>query len=151
MKGWLLALALCLLCWQSAVHAAFATEPRLVLVASARSAIAQLPAAEVRKLYLGIPLFADEQTIKPLRNNSNDYLQEVFMQKVMYMSTPAYERQIISRVFRTGGTHPPVYTNLHELVDMLQTDPSTVSYMSRDDAHNHPELKIISDLSGKQE
>ncbi|MES1983049.1 MAG: hypothetical protein V4443_11325 [Pseudomonadota bacterium] len=142
------ALILCLLIWQLTATG-WAAELKLVLVASKRSPIAQLSPNEVRKLYLGIPLFVDGQTIKPLGNSSDQYLQEVFMQKIIFMSTQAYERQILSRVFRVGGTRPPIYNDLDKLVAALQDDPSTVSYMSDIEAINHG-LKIINELWEKE-
>lgn len=66
--------------------------------------------------------------------------------EVMFMSTPTYERQILSRVFRIGGTRPPVYNNLDKLIDALEADPSTLSYMSRKDAQATPDIKIIGNV-----
>ncbi|MDO8412478.1 MAG: hypothetical protein Q7S51_01665 [Gallionellaceae bacterium] len=150
-KRSLLILACCWLWWQVPISIALSVGPDLVLVASNTSTIAPLTADEVRKLYLGIPIFNNGQTIKPLLNHSDGYLKEVFMQKVMFMSTPAYERQILSRVFRMGGNRPPVYTGLHTLLSALKDDPSTLSYMYSDEASAHPELKIVSTLWEEQD
>lgn len=144
-KWGLLILLWCLL-GQLAVSRAVAAEPDLVLVTSNLSTIGPLTTEEVRKLYLGVSMFHEGQTIKPLLNYSDSYVQEVFMQKVMFMSTPAYQRQILSRVFRMGGNRPPAYTGLHMLLDALKADSSTLTYMYSDEASAHPELKIISTL-----
>lgn len=121
-------------------------EPHLVLVANAQSAISRLAADDARKLYLGAPYLADGQEIKPLRNNADPFLQEVFMQKVMFMATPIYERQILSRVVRTGKGRPPVYTDTHELIDALKADRMAITYMTREAASAMPELKIVGEL-----
>ena len=121
-------------------------EPSLVLVASAQSAIQRLSPDETRKLYLGIPMLVDSQRIRPLRNNTNLKVQEMFMQKVMFMSTPAYERQILSRVFRMGGTRPLAYAELRELLKALERDPAAVTYMPREFATARPGLKIVGEL-----
>lgn len=146
MKRGVQILALCWLWWQAPISVAFSVGLDLVLVTSSTSTITSLTPEQVRKLYLGIPLFSNGQTIKPLLNHSDGYLQEVFMQKVMFMSTPAYERQILSRVFRMGGNRPPAYTGLHKLLNALKSDPSTLTYMYSDEASAHPELKILGTL-----
>lgn len=122
------------------------TEPALVLVANAQSTITRLAPETVRKLYLGVPLMVDNQRIHPLRNGTNTMLHEKFMQKVMFMSTPAYERQILSRVFRLGGQRPPVYTDWAELVRALESDPTAVTYAQRELAVARRSLKIVGEF-----
>ena len=143
MKSGLLTLSICLLSWQASMPVALAAGPDLVLVSSSKSTIGPLPEDEVRKLYLGITILADGQPIKPLRNHSDSYVQQVFMRKVMFMSTQAYERQILSQVFRMGGNRPPIFTGVHKLISALKADPSTVTYMYSDEASAHPDLRIL--------
>jgi len=121
-------------------------EPSLVLVANARSAIQKLSPDEARKLYLGVPLIVDTQRVHPLRNNTDPMVQEMFMQKVMFMSTPAYERQVLSRVYRLGGTRPLVYAELRELLKALEKDLAAVTYLPRELATARPGLKIVGEL-----
>lgn len=130
------------LAWPGVVHA-LAAESRLVLVANVQSSILQLTPDEARKLYLGIPMVADGKLIHPLRNNSDETLQEMFMQKVMFMSTQAYERQILARVFRTGGARPPVYTEMRDLLKALEADRHAVTYLPRDTALATSGVKIV--------
>jgi len=118
-------------------------ERALVLVANAHSVIQRLSPDETRKLYLGMPMIVDSQRVHPLLNNTDPVLQEMFMQKIMFMSTPAYERQILSRVFRTGGTRPPVYTEMRDLSKALERDPAAVTYLPRDLAAALPGIKIV--------
>jgi len=121
-------------------------EPSLVLVANAHSAIQRLSPSETRKLYLGIPMIVGSQRVRPLRNSTDPMVQEVFMQKVMFMSTPAYERQILSRVFRMGGTRPLAYAELRELLKALEKDPAAVTYLPREIATTRSGLKIVGEL-----
>jgi hypothetical protein len=115
----------------------------VVLVASVRSPITRLAREEARNLYLGLPMLVDGRPVEPLRNYADSVTNEAFMQKFMFMSTPAYERQILSRVFRTGGSRPPVFNELPELLKALRENPVAVSYMLRERAASLPELKII--------
>lgn len=121
-------------------------EQSLVLVANAHSAIQRLSPGETRKLYLGIPMIVDSQRVHPLRNSTDPTVQEMFMQKVMFMSTPAYERQILSRVFRMGGTRPVAFAEMRELLKALEKDPAAVTYLPREFATTRPGLKIVGDL-----
>lgn len=115
----------------------------LVLVASAASPIATVTLAEARKLYLGAPLLSEGKAIVPLRNTGDALLQEVFMQRVMHMATATYERQILNRVFRSGGQRPPVYTTVRELVEALDANPLAISYMWKETALATQGIKII--------
>lgn len=121
-------------------------EQSLVLVANAHSVIQQLSPGEARKLYLGMPMIVGRQRIHPLRNNTDPMVQEMFMQRVMFMSTPAYERQLLSRVFRMGGTRPLAFTEPRELLNALESDPGAVTYLPRDLAATMPGLKIVGEF-----
>lgn len=132
MKRRLPIMFICLM-WTGILYA-HAAEPQLVLVTSAQSSIPQLTSDQARKLYLGMPMVVDGKLIHPLRNNTDTTVQEMFMQKIMFMSTQAYERQILGRVFRTGGSRPPVYTDMRELLKALESDRNAVTYMPRDTA-----------------
>lgn len=130
----------------AAVGVARGADPALVLVTNAQSPIERLSSDEVRKLYLGVPLIVGTQRVRPLRNATNSTVREMFMQKVMFMSTPAYERQILSRVFRMGGARPAEFDEMRELLRALELDPGAVTYLPRSFAVTRPELKIIGEL-----
>ena len=65
------------------------------------------------------------------------------MQRVMFMATETYERQILYRVFRSGGQRPAVYSETGELVGALVSNPLTVSYMWKETALATEGIKII--------
>lgn len=120
---------------------AAAADPELVLVASARSPLAQITVVDARKLFLGLPMTFHGLTIRPVRNLSDGVVTEMFMQKVMFMSAEDYERQIQTRVSRTGGSPPAGYGEFTRLMAALEQDPLTVSYMPRERAGRA--LKIL--------
>lgn len=150
MKRRLLTLSLLLSMGQVLTPAASAAEPSLVLVASINSTVSAMSVEKVHELYLVAPMFSDGKAIKPLLNYSDSFTQETFMQKVMLMSTQAYERQILARIFRMGGNRPPVYAGLTKLINALKADPTTVSYMYSDEANAHPDIRIVSTLWSKE-
>jgi hypothetical protein len=125
---------------------AVAGEPRLVMVASAQSQVSGLSPASVRRLYLGVPLVQDGHEIVPLRNSADPIGGEVFLQRVLFMSAQAYERQISGRVFRSGGQRLAEHPNLARLVDELLNNPWSVTYMSPETAASLPGLRLIGEL-----
>ena len=118
---------------------------RLVLVASSSSPIEALAPSEVRRLYLGVPHEVAGRGISPLRFTQAQ-TQEVFLQKVMFMSLQAYERQIVSQTFRSGHTRPFETADLSSLTESLLANPMAVSYLPESDARKAAGLKIIGDL-----
>lgn len=117
---------------------------KLVLVAGGQSAAALSP-EEVRKLYLGVAVTKDGKTFLPLCNHTDTMAYEVFMQKVMYMSGPAYERAMMTRVVRTMSSRPPEYSAEKELVQALAAAPNAVTYMWADKAEAAG-LKVVAEL-----
>lgn len=118
---------------------------RLVLVAGQQSVVAVLSPEEVRKLYLGAAITRDGKTFQPLCNHTDTVAYEVFMQKVMYMSGPAYERAMMTRVVRTMNSRPPEYTAEKDLLKAITANPNAVTYMWADKAEAAG-LKIVTEL-----
>jgi hypothetical protein len=135
-------LTLALLCFSLPGGAA---DGRLVLVASAQSPIARISVEEERKLYLGIPLLVDGQPVQPVRNVTDPVTEEMFLQRIMFMSSQAYERQILGRVFRSGGNPPLVVTDKSELIRVLLDDRMAVTYMLREAAAATRGIKIVTE------
>lgn len=118
---------------------------KLVLVAGSQSTAVALSPEEVRKLYLGVAIIKDGKTFLPLRNRIDTMAYEVFMQKVMYMSGPAYERAMMIRVVRTASSRPPEYTAEKDLLQALAATPNAVTYMWADQAEAAG-LKTVAEL-----
>ncbi len=119
---------------------------RLVLVAGNGSAIDSLSPAEVRKLYLGVAVVKGGQPVLPLRNQTDPLLQEVFLQKVIFMSAPQYERALATRLIRAeSSVRPPVYDSPETLHAKLQTAATAVTYMWAD-AAKAAGVKVVAEL-----
>lgn len=132
-------LAACVLLAMSMAHA---DERRIVIVTSAESGIQAISTKEVRRAYLGASIVLDGVEIRPLRNQTDPLTGEVFLQKVLFMSAEAYERQLIARAFR-GGSRPKGYGNLADLLAALQNDNATITFMLYETAINIPGVRII--------
>ena len=123
-------------------HSAFAAERSLVLVRGEQATAPPLTGQEVRKLFLGEVLIKNGQRVQALRNLTDPFLYEVFLQKIIFMSARNYERQLLSRVFRLGGQRPPVYENFYEMIAVLKSNPVAVTFMWEDDAKSIPGIKV---------
>ena len=141
------------LAWLAFAGAAFAAPParsaeesRLVLVASVNSPLVTLTSADVRRLYLGVPLTHAGREIVALRNGENAMVKEMFLQHVLFMSAQAYERQIAARIYRAGGNRIPEFCELRSLLETLATEPLAVTFMQAEAAARQPGIKILVEL-----
>ena len=115
----------------------------LLLVCSADSTLSSLSNEDIRKVFLGVPVEKDGVRITPLLNTSDSHMTEVFLQKIIFMSRPDYERQLLSRVFRLGGKRPPEYENIPELINALHRSPGSVAFMWSDQVESYKDLKSL--------
>jgi hypothetical protein len=122
------------------------TRHSLVLATSANSSMPALTVQEARKLFLGVPLEKGGEHPVPLLNISDPLIFEVFLQKVAFMSANAYESQTISVVFRLGGKRPESFNDLKNLVETLQQNPGTVTYLWEDQVKANQGLKAVNVL-----
>jgi len=122
-----------------------ADEQRIVIVASSDSPFTAITAKDVRRAYLGASVILKGIEVKPLLNQSNKLAAEVFLQKVLYMSADAYERQLLARTFQ-GGIRPKAYDSVTELVSALHADGATITFMLHETAVKAHGIRIIGDL-----
>jgi hypothetical protein len=121
-------------------------EMRSLVLVAANQKFSPIASIEVRKLFMGIPVIVDNQPVIPLINITGKMIHEVFLQKIVFMSARKYKRQLISRVFRYGGSQPEFYSDVDELIKDLRDWPYNVSYMWARDAEKSPELFIVQEL-----
>lgn len=104
----------------------------LVLVAHVGANNIKMSNLEIRRLFLGLPVAQQQRRLIAIINRTESLLYQVFLQKVLFMSAPLYERQLLANVVRQSGIQPPVYTDQQELLRALRTQPSTVTFMWQD-------------------
>jgi hypothetical protein len=126
--------------------AGWASEGGLVLVVGSRSLLPAIGANEVRKIYLGVPLVLAEKEVVPLLNVTMPETKEMFLQKVLFMSGPVYERHLVGRVFRSGGSRIAEFQDSGALVNALANNSHAISFMSSSEAGKISTLKILGNL-----
>lgn len=135
-----LLLSLCLICTSSTAQT---TQRSLLLVCSDNAKLESLSHAEVRKIFLGVPMTKDQVRLKPVLNATDPLATDVFLQQVIFMSKREYERQLVSRVFRLGDQRPPEYENIDMLVKALLNTPGSLSYMWSEQLEHQTGLKPL--------
>lgn len=119
---------------------------QVVLVADAKSPLHDLDSLELRKIYLGYPVWHDARIVKGLRNTGDRNLNRIFHQTVVAMSEKSYERRLLAMTLREGIPRPPEYNDTESLARALLQDPYSVSYMWKATADQLPQIKILSVL-----
>lgn len=148
MKSWLhIILIYAAAAFMSAESARAADTKQLVLVSNVNSDFQSVSLSDIRKAYLGVPVSYHGKLLVPLINLSDESLYEVFLQKVMYMSAQAYQREVTRRFIHAQGLRPKIYRNKHKLLAELSSNPQTFTYiMWQDEVKSHTNLKIVAVL-----
>ena len=104
----------------------------LVLAAAPGLDIPRLQPDEIRSLFMGAPVVKQGVRLRPLLNESDPLLREVFLQKVMFVSWKHYQRRLVEEAFRQGWPLPETVSNPHRLVRALALEPGAITYMWQD-------------------
>jgi len=106
-----------------------ADHARLLLVTGSKNHINPLDKNELRRLFLGMPVYRSGEMLKPLLNKTDERCYQIFLQSVIGMSQKRYERTLVLGIYRQGYRSPPVYTKLEELQAELNRNPDGVSFI----------------------
>lgn len=117
----------------------------VVLVADARSDIRPLTASEIRRLFLGVPVYQQGRRIIPVINDEDRLLYEIFLQKAIFLSAGNYEKQLVRRVFQHGGSRPLNPDDV-DIREVLRSDTQYVTFMWEREIARDPELRIVQQL-----
>lgn len=109
----------------------------LVLIVSAQSNIDQLDSSLVRKLFLGLSVSQYGERLRPLLNESDAKIKDLFLQNIVSMSDSTYDRYVLRLSLLQGRRQPVVYKDKNSLIRAVAADPSVVGYVwAKDVAHN---------------
>ena len=125
------------------MFAALASAEDVVLVAGKDSPIESLSSLDIRKIYFGISVTIEGETIHGLRNRDDDRLNQIFLQSVIAMSQRSYERRLLSLTLKFGTPRPVLVDDREESLRWLAEKPTTITYMWKNNAKSEPGVKII--------
>jgi hypothetical protein len=135
---WLLAALL----GAAVIMPAFADET-LVLIVSADSKVEQLDSLEVRKLFLGMTVIHNGDRLRPLLNEAEPRLKDVFLQNIVSMTDMTYDRRILRLALQGGRSLPATYTDKVMLIHTVAADPTAVSFAWARDVQHDKRIKIL--------
>jgi hypothetical protein len=115
----------------------------LVLIVSTHSEVDQLDSPLVRRLFLGLTVTQHGNRLRPVLNEADPEVKELFLQTIVSMSDSTYDRYVLRLALAQGRTQPTVYRNNAELINAVAADPTVVGYVwARDVAHD-PRVRIL--------
>jgi hypothetical protein len=115
----------------------------VVLIVSVHSDIEQLDSPLVRKLFLGLTVAQHGERLRPLLNESDPKITELFLQNIVSMSDSTYDRYVLRLSLLQGRTQPLVYKSESELINAVAADPAAVGYAWGKDVAHDPRVRIL--------
>lgn len=115
----------------------------LALIVSPQSQVDELDAPLARRLFLGLTVADHGVRLRPLLNESDPLMTDVFLQQIVSMSDSNYHRYLLRLVLIQGRAKPTVYKTSHELIDAVASDPATVGYAWVKDVLADPRVRIL--------
>ena len=126
----------------TATSAVWAAE-QLVLIVSADSKVEQLDSLEVRKLFLGLTVTHDGDRLRPVLDEADPRIKEIFLQNIVSMSDTTYDRSVLRLALIQGQIKPIAYKDVALLIKAVESDPTAVSYAWAKDVAHDPRIKIL--------
>ena len=118
-------------------------EERLALIVSSSSSIDQLDSPLVRRLFLGLTVTQHGNRLRPVLNEADPQIKELFLQNIVAMSDSTYDRYVLRLSLLQGRTQPIVYKTIVELINAVASDPTVVGYAWAKDVARDPRVRIL--------
>jgi len=115
----------------------------LVLIVSAHSDVDQLDSPLVRRLFLGLTVTQHGARLRPVLNEADPKIKDLFLQNIVSMSDSTYDRYVLRLTLLQGRTQPPVYKSSAELVNAVAADPTVVGYVWAKDVARDVRVKVL--------
>ena len=138
---------LALLLWLlGAMLPAVARADRVVLIVNAASPVTMLDAIDIKRLFMGIPVERGEVTLHAVLNNSDEQLKAVFLQYVVSMSEPTYQRRLLMLTLEQGRRMPAAFTDNAQLLAVVAASTGAVSYAWESAVLRNPRVRVLREL-----
>jgi ABC-type phosphate transport system substrate-binding protein len=118
-------------------------QKQLVLIVSADSKVDQLDSLELRKLFLGLTVTYNGNRLRPVLNETDPRVKDIFLQNIVSMSDITYDRRLLRLALIQGQTQPSVYKDIRQLIQAVAADPSAVSYAWVKDVARDARIRIL--------
>ena len=118
-------------------------EEQLALIVSSSSSIDQLDSPLVRRLFLGLTVTQHGNRLRPVLNEADPQIKELFLQNIVAMSDSTYDRYVLRLSLLQGRTQPIVYKTIVDLINAVASDPTVVGYAWAKDVARDPRVRIL--------
>lgn len=116
----------------------------MILIANVDSPIEAISPLDLRKLYLGfVVMTSNGAPVRPLSNASDTQLKEIFLQDVMGMSSRSYDRRLLTLTLQTGRRRPEVIEDLSILLQRIDSDLQSITFVWEEDIESLDSVKVI--------
>lgn len=126
----------------TAMRPAWAAD-QLVLIVSTDSKVEQLDSLEVRKLFLGLTVIHNGDRLRPVLDEADARVKEIFLQNIVSMSDTTYDRSVLRLTLIQGQIKPIAYKDIALLIKAVEADPTAVSYAWAKDVVHDSRIKIL--------
>jgi len=116
---------------------------QLVLIVSADSKVEQLDSLEVRKLFLGLTVTQNGERLRPVLDEADARVKEIFLQNIVSMSDTTYDRSVLRLALIQGQIKPIAYKDIALLIKAVVADPTAVSYAWAKDVAHDSRIKVL--------
>ena len=116
---------------------------QLVLIVSADSKVEQLDSQEVRKLFLGLTVTYNGDRLRPVLDEADARVKEIFLQNIVSMSDTTYDRSVLRLALIQGQVKPIAYKDIALLKRAVIADPTAVSYAWAKDVAHDSRIKVL--------
>ncbi len=101
---------------------------------------------ELRRLFLGVPVYRDGKALQPLINKSEDLCYQVFLQSTLGMSEKRYERSLVSDIYRQGVKSPNIYHDFNKLLEDLNKKNMAISFYYDHGVSTDKKFNIVQEI-----
>lgn len=115
----------------------------LVLIVGADSKVDQLDSLQVRKLFLGMTVTHGGDRLRPLLNDADSRVRDIFLQNIVSMTDMTYDRRILRLALQGGRSLPTIFKDKVELINAVAADPTAVSYAWEKDVQHDRRIRIL--------
>ena len=115
----------------------------VVLVTSSESPITDISSLDIRKAYLGISVRIAGSIVRPIRQQEDERLNQIFLQSVIAMSQKSYDRRLLSMMLKFGTPRPGEADSREALIEALQRNPLAIGYMWKSDAESDSRVRTV--------
>jgi len=105
--------------------------------------VEQLDSLEVRKLFLGLTVTYNGDRLRPVLDEADARVKEIFLQNIVSMSDTTYDRSLLRLALIQGQIKPIAYKDIALLLKAVEADPTAVSYVWAKDVAHDSRIKIL--------